>query len=65
MGASIAAGCETTGVLKAERRDVLEALRDLKVALATTNYDGLNRRSNGSTFCYLDGRRESRARSAW
>src|ERR1700722_18030584 len=32
---------ETTGVLKAERRDVLEALRDLKVALATTNYDGL------------------------
>jgi len=32
---------ETIRELKAERRDVLEALRDLKVALATTNYDGL------------------------
>jgi hypothetical protein len=32
---------ETIRELKAEHRDVLEALRDLKVALATTNYDGL------------------------
>jgi tetratricopeptide (TPR) repeat protein len=32
---------ETVHELKAERRDVLEALRDLQVALATTNYDGL------------------------
>jgi hypothetical protein len=32
---------ETICELKAERPAVLEALRDLKVALATTNYDGL------------------------
>jgi tetratricopeptide (TPR) repeat protein len=32
---------ETIGELKAERRNVLEALCNLNVALATTNYDGL------------------------
>jgi SIR2-like domain len=32
---------ETVRELKPERRDVLEALRAMKVALATTNYDGL------------------------
>ena len=32
---------ETVGGLRAASRDVLEALRDLKVPIATTNYDGL------------------------
>jgi hypothetical protein len=32
---------ETVGGLRATSRDVLEALRDLKVPIATTNYDGL------------------------
>jgi hypothetical protein len=32
---------ETVGALRPQRRDVLEALRDLGVTLATTNYDGL------------------------
>jgi tetratricopeptide (TPR) repeat protein len=32
---------ESVGALQAERREALEALRDLHVALATTNYDGL------------------------
>jgi tetratricopeptide (TPR) repeat protein len=32
---------ETVGALKAINREVLEALRDLEVTLATTNYDGL------------------------
>jgi SIR2-like domain/Tetratricopeptide repeat len=32
---------ETVGELRAQRRDVLEALRDLGIILATTNYDGL------------------------
>lgn len=32
---------ETVGSLTAKRREVLEALRDLGVPLATTNYDGL------------------------
>jgi len=32
---------ETVGKLRATSRDVLEALRDLQVPIATTNYDGL------------------------
>jgi tetratricopeptide (TPR) repeat protein len=32
---------ETVGTLRAEDRSVLEALRDLGIPLATTNYDGL------------------------
>jgi tetratricopeptide (TPR) repeat protein len=32
---------ETVGALRAVHRDVLEALRDLGVTIATTNYDGL------------------------
>ena len=32
---------ETVGELRATSRDVLEALRELKVPIATTNYDGL------------------------
>lgn len=32
---------ETVGILHAEDRSVLEALRDLGIPLATTNYDGL------------------------
>ena len=32
---------ETVGTLRASERSVLEALRDLKFSLATTNYDGL------------------------
>lgn len=32
---------ESVGALRAEQRDVIEALRDLGVVLATTNYDGL------------------------
>jgi tetratricopeptide (TPR) repeat protein len=32
---------ETVGELRAERKEVIEALRDLGVTIATTNYDGL------------------------
>jgi hypothetical protein len=50
---------ETIGRLKAEHRDVLEALRDLhdlKVALATTNYDGLIEEVTSlSAVTWMDG----------
>ena len=62
MGASIAAGCGKQPVmLKAERRDVLEALRDLKVALATTNYDGLIEEvTNLPAVTWMDGAKVER-----
>jgi hypothetical protein len=47
--------------LKAERRDVLEALRDLKVALATTNYDGLIEEvTNLPAVTWMDGAKVER-----
>jgi SIR2-like domain len=52
---------ETIGVLKAERRDVLEALRDLKVALATTNYDALIEEvTNLPAVTWMDGAKVER-----
>jgi SIR2-like domain len=52
---------EKIRVLKAERRDVLEALRDLKVALATTNYDGLIEEvTNLPAVTWMDGAKVER-----
>jgi hypothetical protein len=52
---------ETIGMLKAERRGVLEALRDLKIALATTNYDGLIEEvTNLSAVTWMDGTKVER-----
>lgn len=52
---------ETIGELKAERRDVLEALRDLNVALATTNYDGLIEEvTNLRAVTWMDGAKVER-----
>jgi tetratricopeptide (TPR) repeat protein len=52
---------ETIGVLKAERRGVVEALRDLKIALATTNYDGLIEEVTGlSAVTWMDGAKVER-----
>ncbi|MBV8279936.1 MAG: tetratricopeptide repeat protein [Verrucomicrobia bacterium] len=53
---------ETTGKLKAERRDVLEALRDLNIAVATTNYDGLIEEiTRLRAVTWMDGARIERA----
>jgi hypothetical protein len=47
---------ETIRELKTERRDVLEALRDLKVALATMNCDGLSEEvTNLPAVTWMDG----------
>ncbi len=47
---------ETVGELRAQQRDVLEALRDLGVILATTNYDGLIEEVTGlSAVTWRDG----------
>jgi hypothetical protein len=56
---------ETVGALRAEDRAVLEALRDLGVPIATTNYDGLIEEACSArpTACPLyPGPRLSRAR---
>jgi SIR2-like domain len=52
---------ETVGKLGAQRHDVLEALRDLGVILATTNYDGLIEEVTGlSAVTWRDGARVER-----
>ena len=52
---------ETIGELKAERRDVLEALCNLNVALATTNYDGLIEEITGlPAVTWMDGAKVER-----
>ena len=52
---------ETVGELRAQRRDVLEALRDLGVILATTNYDGLIEEVTGlPAVTWRDGARVER-----
>jgi SIR2-like domain len=52
---------DTIGKLKAERRDVLEALRDLKLALATTNYDALIEEvTNLPAVTWMDGAKVER-----
>ena len=52
---------ESVGALTAERREVLEALRDLHVALATTNYDGLIEEVTGlPPVTWMDGARVER-----
>jgi hypothetical protein len=52
---------ETVGELRAQRRDVLEALRHLGVTLATTNYDGLIEEVTGlPAVTWRDGARVER-----
>jgi SIR2-like domain len=52
---------ESVGTLRAERRKALEALRDLHVALATTNYDDLLEEVTGlPPVTWMDGARVER-----
>jgi hypothetical protein len=52
---------ETVGALRAERPDVLEALKTLRVPIATTNYDGLLEEVTGwEPVTWRDGTRVER-----
>ena len=52
---------ESVGVLEASHREVLEALRDIGVIIATTNYDGLIQKVTGlPAVTWMDGARVER-----